>query len=526
MRFSQLFENMSASDIETVRIFAEKALSRYNIELEFTEHFVQRALDERNQPKIKMPELLRFFKKHAKFNGKKHFSKLDPWQQIILKDLKTNIIVVVNVKEGQKENSLKFVCATIQRKANYGHTIQKVFVIEDLIDKKAADILPVRKSKKIKEGGVGRITKQNQTRDVGPQEIKKQAAKFGNTVDRDGRPPTLSKKTKGSKTNILYNLGLAESELYRKKESLNRDLEKNVEVDMQGNADRGYVLNKIKVPAAEREQGIGTEVMQQIIDRMDSEGAVIALTPDTDFGGTKSRLIDFYKRFGFVFNKGSNKDYRFRETMIRYPRNKTESTQQTESFDTEVEWVEGPSGVEYAAKVGEAYIELTYEPMDNGVYIQFTRGHSMGVTGEGLQNKIFGAVINHMQKWVAKNKPPRIVFSAFKPNTGAFGSKDTTRSSLYRRMVQRFASQNGYEYEVEDTGNEDTFILKRKRSSVEENFADGKKKGKSRPGRAKRAGVDCSKSVTALRKQAKNSSGEKQKMAHFCANMKSGRKKL
>jgi hypothetical protein len=61
----------------------------------------------------------------------------------------------------------------------------------------------------ITEGGVGRITKQNQTQDVGPQEIKKQAAKFGNTVDRDGRPPSLSKKTKGSKTNVLFNLGLA-----------------------------------------------------------------------------------------------------------------------------------------------------------------------------------------------------------------------------------------------------------------------------------------------------------------------------
>lgn len=54
----------------------------------------------------------------------------------------------------------------------------------------------------------------------------------------------------------------------------------------------------------------------------------------------------------------------------------------------------------------------------------------------------------------------------------------------------------------------------------EENFKDGKVKGKSRPGRAKKAGVDCSKSKTELRKIAKNSSGEKQKMAHFCANMK------
>jgi len=60
---------------------------------------------------------------------------------------------------------------------------------------------------------------------------------------------------------------------------------------------------------------------------------------------------------------------------------------------------------------------------------------------------------------------------------------------------------------------------------LNENFADGKKKGKSRPGRVKRAGASCNGSVTALRKRAKNSSGEKARMYHWCANMKSGRKK-
>jgi len=60
---------------------------------------------------------------------------------------------------------------------------------------------------------------------------------------------------------------------------------------------------------------------------------------------------------------------------------------------------------------------------------------------------------------------------------------------------------------------------------VDENFADGKKKGKSRPGRVKRAGASCNGSVTTLRKRAKNASGEKAKMYHWCANMKSGRKK-
>ena len=58
-----------------------------------------------------------------------------------------------------------------------------------------------------------------------------------------------------------------------------------------------------------------------------------------------------------------------------------------------------------------------------------------------------------------------------------------------------------------------------------ENFADGKKKGKSRPGRVKRSGASCKGSVTDLRKRAKNSSGEKRSMYHWCANMKSGRSK-
>ena len=59
---------------------------------------------------------------------------------------------------------------------------------------------------------------------------------------------------------------------------------------------------------------------------------------------------------------------------------------------------------------------------------------------------------------------------------------------------------------------------------VDENFADGKKKGKSRPGRVKKSGASCNGTVTQLRKRAKNASGEKAKMYHWCANMKSGKK--
>lgn len=60
-------------------------------------------------------------------------------------------------------------------------------------------------------------------------------------------------------------------------------------------------------------------------------------------------------------------------------------------------------------------------------------------------------------------------------------------------------------------------------SNTNENFADGEKPG--RKGLAKRSGVNCKASVSSLRKTAKNSSGEKARMAHWCANMKSGRNK-
>jgi hypothetical protein len=60
---------------------------------------------------------------------------------------------------------------------------------------------------------------------------------------------------------------------------------------------------------------------------------------------------------------------------------------------------------------------------------------------------------------------------------------------------------------------------------VNENFADGKVKGKSRPGRVKRAGASCKGSVTSLRQKAKNTGGERARMYHWCANMKSGKKK-
>ena len=85
------------------------------------------------------------------------------------------------------------------------------------------------------------------------------------------------------------------------------------------------------------------------------------------------------------------------------------------------------------------------------------------------------------------------------------------------------------EYTLENTSNSDVKELCKKfadtflKNDVDENFADGKNPG--RKGLAKRSGVNTKASVSSLRKTAKHSSGEKQRMAHWLANMKAGRAK-
>ena len=98
--------------------------------------------------------------------------------------------------------------------------------------------------------------------------------------------------------------------------------------------------------------------------------------------------------------------------------------------------------------------------------------------------------------------------------------------SEFARMVEL----HGDEFAVGDLvvkydDDQDIHYFYHKNDSVTENFADGKVKGKSRPGRVKRAGASCNGSVTDLRARAKKASGERAKMYHWCANMKSGRNK-
>jgi predicted GNAT family acetyltransferase len=94
-------------------------------------------------------------------------------------------------------------------------------------------------------------------------------------------------------------------------------------------------LSRIVVPKDIRNSGVGTDVMQDLVSYADQTGQKVALTPSSDFGGNVKKLKEFYKRFGFVENKGKNKDFTTRESMIRPAKEQEMSGAQGGLLDTD-----------------------------------------------------------------------------------------------------------------------------------------------------------------------------------------------
>ena len=284
----------------------------------------------------------------------------------------------------------------------------------------------------------GRIVKGvNTTVDVNPNEIKTQAAKFGNSVDKDGRPPTLSKRVKGKSTNVLFNLGLAEG--YK----------------LQLERDKELLVLHIKDTAT----GKRTEVRGK--------------------PGYESGNYDPKDSLHILLDKVGK------------------SANISELMNGEVVTInpKHPDADRAKAATDKAYNENFAK--DSITAIKLIKKYNQ--TGD--ENDAFAA-IKHGWNFI----------------------KNPKMRSIIVNLVKKVSTENGYP----DWDQTVAYIKKNTGidvSNVNENFADGKVKGKSRPGRVKKSGASCNGSVTALRKRAKNASGEKAKMYHWCANMKSGKKK-
>lgn len=76
------------------------------------------------------------------------------------------------------------------------------------------------------------------------------------------------------------------------------------------------VLHSIVIERSQRNQGLGTQILNELCAFADTHGVTITLTPDSSLGGNLRKLKAFYKKFGF-------KKYTecfFFESMIREPK--------------------------------------------------------------------------------------------------------------------------------------------------------------------------------------------------------------
>lgn len=117
----------------------------------------------------------------------------------------------------------------------------------------------------------------------------------------------------------------AERQRRREVDSFVKDLENRYPVTLWlgYSGEEFLLLSGIRVAPDLRSQGVGTQIMQEIIAWAAERGLTIALSPEPiDNRGSKrdkNRLIRFYKRLGFKLNKGRSRDFRIRETMILVP---------------------------------------------------------------------------------------------------------------------------------------------------------------------------------------------------------------
>jgi len=110
-----LEEAISKKQLDDLEKFADRLLAKFDIDIEFTRHFLDRLNNKRNDPEITIAELQKIFKKIKKAKGEN--LKSVQGQEAVLKDIQSdlNLPVVVDFKKGEFVVTHK----TIMRKSNF-----------------------------------------------------------------------------------------------------------------------------------------------------------------------------------------------------------------------------------------------------------------------------------------------------------------------------------------------------------------------------------------------------------------------
>ncbi len=81
--------------------------------------------------------------------------------------------------------------------------------------------------------------------------------------------------------------------------------------------EKGIVLDQVLVYPMLRNKGIGTQFLTEFLALVDTYHQIVFLFPSDSLGGDVTRLIAFYKKFGFVQNKGEFQVYKDFNGMYR-----------------------------------------------------------------------------------------------------------------------------------------------------------------------------------------------------------------
>lgn len=174
-------------------------------------------------------------------------------------------------------------------------------------------------------------------------------------------------------------------------------------------------INKIAIEEKYRGLGHAANIIQMLIDDADREGKTLALTPSGDFGASISRLTKFYRRLGFVSNKGRVKNFSTRQSMIREPKKRTnleEIIYNLSEVHKQNKYNMKKISKKLARRVGKElgvdWQEISFDEFYKGMNVELEHGSAPGddtnVTGDDpeITSKIVLAHLKEDEKYYSK----------------------------------------------------------------------------------------------------------------------------
>lgn len=70
-----------------------------------------------------------------------------------------------------------------------------------------------------------------------------------------------------------------------------------------------FYVNRIIVPESMRNRGVGTQMMERLVDIADASSFTLHIDPTDNYGSDVVRLARFFARFGFVTSLDSDRPF-------------------------------------------------------------------------------------------------------------------------------------------------------------------------------------------------------------------------